>query len=58
LLLNPVGGGIVHLCNGRRTVSEIADLVTEAFDAEAAVVQVDVVRFLAELEQAGVLRFG
>jgi hypothetical protein len=47
--LDEVGTRIWELCDGVRTVSDIARCISAEFDAEGEAVEQDVVRFLEEL---------
>ncbi len=49
--LDEVGTRIWELCDGARTVSEIARRISEEFEAAAEAVEPDVVKFLEELAQ-------
>ncbi len=53
--LDPVGTVAFEACDGRRTVREVAVLVTQAFDVTPEVAERDVAQFLALLEARGVL---
>ena len=53
--LDAVGTVMFEACDGRRTVREVAALVTQAFEVTQAVAEQDAVSFLASLEARGVL---
>jgi coenzyme PQQ biosynthesis protein PqqD len=47
--LDDVGGRIWELCDGSRTVDEIADLLAAEYDAPAERIRADVIELLSEL---------
>ena len=47
--LNGVGAKIWQLCDGTRTVAEIARVVSDEYDVEPTVAQADMVEFLETL---------
>lgn len=53
--LDEVGGRIWHLCDGSRTVAQIAEVVGDEYDAEGAPVQEDVAAFVSELVSESLL---
>ena len=56
--LDEVGGRIWELCEGGRSVAEIAAALAEEYDAEAAVLAADALELLAELKEAGLVTSG
>jgi Coenzyme PQQ synthesis protein D (PqqD) len=54
--LDEVGTRIWELCDGARTVSEIARCIGEEFDASGEPVEHDVMNFLGELVQDKLVR--
>lgn len=55
LVLNAVGAGVWHLCDGNRTVEDIVSEILETLPAERDQVQTDVESFLRELESSGLI---
>ena len=55
--LDEVGTRIWELCDGARTVSEIALRISEEFEASGETVERDVVKFLEELVQDKLVSF-
>jgi coenzyme PQQ biosynthesis protein PqqD len=53
--LDDVGGRIWHLCDGSRTVAQIAEVVGDEYDGAGAAVQEDVVAFVSELVNESLL---
>ena len=53
VLLNDTGGAILDLCDGRRTVADIATLLGERYDCD---VTADVVEYLTALEARELVR--
>jgi coenzyme PQQ biosynthesis protein PqqD len=53
--LDDVGGRIWHLCDGSRTVAQIAEVVGDEYDAAGAAVEEDVVAFVSELVSESLL---
>jgi len=49
--LNDVGAQAWDLCNGSRTVSEIASKICEEYDAAPSVIEADLLQLLADLAQ-------
>lgn len=58
LVLNAVGAGVWHLCDGTRTVDDIVDEILETLPADRAQVRTDIERFLRELESSGLVTLG
>lgn len=66
ILLNPadgnyyaldlVGSRAWELCDGSRTVSEIADIVGVEFEADPAMVRTDLAELFAEMADAGLVQ--
>jgi pyrroloquinoline quinone biosynthesis protein D len=56
--LDEVGGRIWELCEGDRSVADIAAAVAAEYDAEADVVAADALELLAELKEAGLVTGG
>jgi hypothetical protein len=54
--LDDVGGRIWELCEGDRTVTEIAHRLAEEYDAPATVIERDALELLDELEGEGLVR--
>nr|WP_102958707.1 pyrroloquinoline quinone biosynthesis peptide chaperone PqqD [Mangrovicella endophytica] len=48
---DPVATQILSLCDGKRTIVEIVDALTEVFAADAATIRPDVESFLIDLRQ-------
>jgi pyrroloquinoline quinone biosynthesis protein D len=53
--LDGVGGRAWELCDGHRTVSEIAGLLSEEFDAPAATIERDLMELLTNLADENLL---
>ena len=53
--LDDVGGRIWELCEGDRSISEIADVLAEEYDADAAVIQADALELLQDLKGEGLV---
>jgi coenzyme PQQ biosynthesis protein PqqD len=53
--LDDVGGRIWQLCDGSRTVAQIAEVVGDEYDAAGVAVQEDVVAFVSELASESLL---
>ncbi len=47
--LDEVGGRIWALCDGERTVSDIAAIISQEYDAPAETIEADVVELLRDL---------
>lgn len=54
-ILNETGASIWELCDGRRTIEEIAKIIEIDFEAEDESVLADVKEFVEELEKQGLL---
>jgi coenzyme PQQ synthesis protein D (PqqD) len=54
LVISEVGTRLMEMADGTRTLAECIALLGEEFDADSAVLEEDVVRFAAELVDAGV----
>lgn len=57
LVLNAVGAGVWHLCDGSRTVDDIVTEILAALPADRPRVQADVEAFLRELKSSGLITF-
>ena len=55
-VLNEVGARIWELADGTRTIGQIAEQLTEDFEVDIQKAQNDVVEFLQQLEQKGVIQ--
>lgn len=55
VVLNATGARVLALSDGTRSLREVALSVAEAFDADVARVEADVLRFAATLVERGVL---
>ena len=53
--LNPVASRIFELCDGARTVAEIASTLVDEFEVDASIAEADAVQFVAELLQMRLL---
>ena len=56
--LDDIGGRIWELCDGTRTVGEIAFAISEEYEADAAIIESDAAELLAGLEEASLLTSG
>lgn len=56
--LDDVGGRIWDLCDGSRSVTEIAELLSAEYDAPADEIGTDALELLAELGREGLVRAG
>jgi pyrroloquinoline quinone biosynthesis protein D len=56
--LNEVGGRIWELADGARTVSDIAQVLAEEYEAPAAEIEIDALEILDELATEGLLADG
>lgn len=56
LLLNPTGTAILQLCTGERALSEIISLLGEQFRAAPEQLQPEVLTFVKELLDRGLLQ--
>ncbi len=55
VVLNATGARLVHLVDGARTLREIAHTIALEFNADAAQVESDVLRFAQSLVERGAL---
>jgi coenzyme PQQ biosynthesis protein PqqD len=55
LALNATGEAVLRLCDGNRTVGEIADALAAQHSADAAAVRAEVMTFLEALAARGLL---
>jgi hypothetical protein len=53
--LDDVGGRIWELCEGNRSVTEIAGVLSREYDVEASVLVADALDFLLELKGEGLV---
>jgi hypothetical protein len=53
--LNEVASRIWELCDGRHTVEQIADVIVEEFEVDAATARRDTAEFVREMLQDGLL---
>lgn len=53
--LDEVGTRIWELCDGSRTVAEVAAAIAEEYDAPAQTIQTDMLELLNELADAGLI---
>lgn len=57
LIVNALGDAVIDLCDGSRTIAEIADIIRAALNVPANIdVEADVARLIAELQDAGVVQ--
>ena len=56
-MLDPVGTSMWKLVDGKRTVDDIVQGVTEQFEADPAQVEVDCQAIFKDLERFGVLKY-
>lgn len=56
--LDDVAGRIWDLCDGSRSVTEIAELLSSEYEAPAAEIGADALELLAELDREGLVRAG
>jgi hypothetical protein len=56
-VLNPVGSRIWDLADGRKTVGEIAELLTREFDVPYETALKDVIEFTGDLAEKNVIGF-
>lgn len=54
--LDEVGGRIWDLCDGSRSVTEIAEVLSTEYEAPAAEIGTDALELLAELDREGLVR--
>ena len=56
LLVNTLADAVIDLCDGTRTIQEIANVVRETLDVPVSIdVDADVARLIAALEDAGIV---
>jgi coenzyme PQQ biosynthesis protein PqqD len=55
--LDDVGGRIWELCDGSRSVDEIADLLAAEYDAPAERIRADVIELLSELREGRLVSY-
>ncbi len=55
VVLNEVGGRILELLDGQRTLAEVVDVLVVEFEVERAVLEADAVAFVGEVVEAGVV---
>jgi pyrroloquinoline quinone biosynthesis protein D len=53
---NETAVSVLQLCNGERTIAEIAELLAETYDAEPSAVASDIMPMMQGLADAGVFR--
>jgi pyrroloquinoline quinone biosynthesis protein D len=53
---NETAVSVLRLCNGERTIAEIAELLAETYDAEPSAVVSDIMPMMQGLADAGVFR--
>jgi coenzyme PQQ synthesis protein D (PqqD) len=53
--LDPVGGRAWELCDGSRTLTEIAQIISREFEADPAVVTADLEELLGDMADAGLV---
>jgi pyrroloquinoline quinone biosynthesis protein D len=53
---NETAVSVLQLCNGKRTIAEIAELLAETYDAEPSDLASDIVPMMQGLAKAGVFR--
>jgi pyrroloquinoline quinone biosynthesis protein D len=53
---NEEATGVLLLCDGNRTVTEIAETLAQEHDADAGVITTDVLALLRDLAASGVIR--
>ncbi len=58
LALNPSGARILALCDGVRSVAEIARAIASETNADARAIEADAVAFLGEIEARGLVECG
>jgi hypothetical protein len=54
--LDAVGGRVWELCDGSRTLSEIAAIIGQEFDADPAVVSADLEELIGDMAEAGLVQ--
>ena len=55
MVLNPTGEAILSLCDGDRTISDIATELASRYEIEASELISDVVEYMGRLQDRGVL---
>jgi pyrroloquinoline quinone biosynthesis protein D len=55
LVLNEVAGRILELVDGKRTAAEIAETLIDEYEVDADTLRIDVLSYLGELVETGVL---
>lgn len=55
-VVNATGHRVFQLCDGSRSVASIAQEIADETSADVEAVTTDVTRYVAKLEQAGLLR--
>ncbi|MBI2212295.1 MAG: pyrroloquinoline quinone biosynthesis peptide chaperone PqqD [Acidobacteria bacterium] len=55
LVLNEFGGRILELLDGSRSLAEVVAALGSEFDSEAQTLRADVLQFVGELEEAGLV---
>lgn len=58
VVLNEVGGRILELLDGQRTLAEVIDVLAGEFEVERTVLEADAVAFVREVVEAGVVETG
>jgi pyrroloquinoline quinone biosynthesis protein D len=53
---NETAVSVLQLCNGERSIAEIAELLAEAYDAEPSDLASDILPMMQGLSDAGVFR--
>jgi pyrroloquinoline quinone biosynthesis protein D len=53
---NVTAVSVLQLCNGERTIAEIAELLAETYDAEPSDLVADILSMMQGLADAGVFR--
>lgn len=53
--VDDVGSRVWELCDGERTLDQVVSVICEEFDAPEETVRTDVLQFVDELEQEGLL---
>jgi pyrroloquinoline quinone biosynthesis protein D len=53
---NEQAAGVLQLCDGKRTVAEIARVLAESYDAAPEAIETDIVALLQDLADSGVVR--
>ena len=55
---NEQAADVLQLCDGKRTVAEIAEILAQTYEAEPEAIASDVLLMLQDLADAGVLNHG